>query len=593
MYDLIIRNGQICDGTGKKEYTSDIAVRNGIIEEIGDCSGEKAKIILDASGKTVTPGFIDMHSHADCSVPMYPEMENLLGQGITTCFAGHCGFSLVPVNDWWLEMDFEQAAMDKMMPDFCGGTTPDNQRCVKTETFAPVFEATYGKKLDWGDFGSYTKHLEKEGIGCNMSFQIGHSQLRQEAMGKSFNCQASEEEIKRMLELLRQAMEQGAWGLSIGLDYLPSTYADEREILPLMKMVAEYDGTVTAHVQFQSRRGEHICENHIPLDGYREFLELGKKANVHIHISHVISGYPLENGNLEKNKENTKKTIELFRKYQSEGVHVTWDVLPYSTISMFYYPQLANYMRPYVDRCGGIKNFARTLRDTNYGELIAEEIRKGRHASVSPFSRIDPVKNKNWADKITIKECSEKKWRDKNLSVIAAEEKKDTVDMLLKILETDPYTRCISKREFDRECTAVFEKEEDVTYGTDNGAINYHIVYREKEDFPYYASTPSAFCGMIRAIEDSPVKEKEKMIAALTGNAAKAAGYRNRGIIKKGYAADLLILDYENLRSNFNAIEPQTAPDGIDYVIVNGKIAVQNKVHMHIKNGEVLKWKRK
>lgn len=115
-------------------------------------------------------------------------------------------------------------------------------------------------------------------------------------------------------------------------------------------------------------------------------------------------------------------------------------------------------------------------------DLITEEIRKGRHSSVSPFSRINPVKNKNWADRITIKECSEKKWQDKNLSVIAAEEKRDTVDMLLKILETDPYTRCISKREFDRDCTDVFEKEEDVTYGTDNGAINYHIVYCEKED---------------------------------------------------------------------------------------------------------------
>lgn len=498
MYDLLIRGGTVCDGTGKEEYQADVAVRDGKICAVGQLQEAEAVRVLDASGRLVTPGFIDMHSHADCSVPMWPDMENLLGQGITTCFAGHCGFSIVPVSQYWLEMDFEQAAMNQMLPEFCGGPVPDPQRAVRTESFAPVFEETYGEKLDWGDFKSYIRHLQREGIGCNMSFQIGHSQLRQEAMGMEFNRTATEEELAAMEAMLEEAMKDGAWGLSIGLDYRPSTYADEKELLPLMKIVGMYGGVVTAHVQLRKMRAGKLVEGHQAMDGYREFLELGLKAGVHVHISHLMNGYEAAPGHPEQSRENAGKTIALIREYQEKGLTVTWDTLPYATVAMFHYPQLANYLRPYVDRCGGIHRFAKALKQTNYKEQVAEEIRAGKHASVSVFSKIDPVSHPDWDKKIRVEVCEEASFCHKTIRELSEEQKTDSVEMLLRILEADPETLVSRERRFDADTTAVFEQEEDVTFGTDNGCINYGVVYREKPDYPYYASTPSAFCSMIR-----------------------------------------------------------------------------------------------
>ena len=590
MFDLLITGGLVYDGSGNAPVLTNIGIADGKIEALGVADTAEAHRKIDASGKCVTPGFIDMHSHADCSVPMWPDMENLLGQGITTCFAGHCSFSIFPVTKYWLEMDFEQAAMNQIIPEFPGGPIPDPQRAVYTEKLAPIFEKTYGEKLDWGDFKSFCEHLEKNGIGCNMSFQVGHSQLRQEAMGFSFNRRANEKEICEMERMLEREMQNGAMGLSIGLDYQPSTYADREELLRLMKIVARWKGVVTAHVQLQPMRAGVFCENHVAQDGYREFLELGLEVGVHVHISHLINGWRGAPKELEgKNTRQTAiETIDLIREYQKKGVYVTWDTLPYSTVAMFHFPQLVNYFRPYVDRCGGISKFVNCLRETNYGELIAQEIEKGQHASQSIFSRIDPKKNPGWAEKMVIDQCQRTEWIGKSIPEIAGQIKEDPIRTLLSVIKEDPQTTVQKNRAFDKESYEIFEQEEDATIGTDNGCCNYGVVYREQPDYPYYASTPSAFCGMVRCLEDTHLS-KEKIIARLTGNAAKAAGYQDRGLLKTGMAADVLIIDFQNLKSNFSESCPQTSPDGIEYVIVNGRIAVENKVHTHVRSGKVLR----
>ena len=590
IYDTIIKNGLIYDGTGKAPYRGDIGIVNGKIAAIGKIekiSEMENTEVIDASGFSVTPGFIDMHSHADCSVPMWPDMENLLAQGITTVFAGHCGFGLAPVTKYWLEMDFDQAAMNQMMPQFSGGAIPDPQRAVKTEEFAPIFEQTYGESLDWGDYKGYVEHLRRVGIGCNLSANVGQHQLRQEAMGFSVNRAATETELQEMERLLTEAMEDGAWGFSIGLDYKPGAYANQEELLRLMRIASCYHGVVTAHVQLRNFREGKIQEGHLPIDGYREFLELGRKAGVHVHISHILNGWY---GYIkpEEAEKTTKDTIALIREYQKKGLEVTWDILPWSNIAIFHYPQLANWLRPYVDRCGGIHAFADTVKHTNYGELIADEINQGNSLSRSVFSRIDPLQNPNWADSLCIASCKNSDYIGKKIPELAEQFQTDLVRTVIRLVSEDPETKITRSRKMDPDSYYVFEQEEDVTFGTDNAAINYGVCYREQPDFPYDESTPSAFSNMIRVIEDSRIQPFEKLIYHLTGCAAKAAGYQDRGTLEVGKAADILILDREHLASHYNEVEPQTKPDGIRRVLVNGKTAYADKKFTHIRSGQVL-----
>lgn len=587
MYDLLVSGGLVYDGTGADPVRADVAVAGGRIAAIGDLAGAETKVTLDAGDRAVTPGFIDMHSHADCSAPMWPDMESLLGQGVTTCFAGHCGFGLAPISNGWLEMKFDQAAINRFLPEFMGGPIPDPQRVVDRGALAPVFREVYGEELDWTDYAGYMAHLDRVGIGCNLSAQVGQHQLRQEAMGGGINRPATEEEIKTMETLLSDALAAGAWGFSIGLDYRPGTYADSAELRRLMAVTARHDGVVTAHVQLRPNRGDQVCQGHTAIDGYREFLELGLETGARLHISHLINGCnPAEDDAVTA--ENAQKTLDLINSYRRRGGAVTWDTLPPSTIAMFHFPQLINYLRPYLDRCGGIAAFQQALRETNFGQLIAGEIRAGHHASQSVFSRIDPIQNPAWADKLTVLSTTVSEAAGKTLAELAQERGCDAVEVLLQMAADDPYARCGKGRRFDPVSFRVFEASGEVCYGTDNGCCNYGTIYREGPDLPFYVSTPSAFCGMIRCLEETTLPFA-KCIHGLTGRAAEAAGYRDRGILAPGMAADLLVLDRQNLRSNFSEVEPQTMPSGLDYVVVNGQVAVDHGKFLHPRSGRTLR----
>ena len=211
MYDLIIRNGILYDGTGSSGYPADLGIRNGFITAVGDLHAADAQAVIDAAGRAVTPGLIDMHSHADCSLPMWPDAESLLGQGITTVFAGHCGMSLAPVTGYWLEQYFEGEALDQVIPQFPGGPIPGIGRVVRTDDLAAPFQKAYGTALDWRSFGEYLQHLERNGIGVNIAANVGHSQLRQQVLGFDARRAATPQETARMCDMLDTALSEGAY----------------------------------------------------------------------------------------------------------------------------------------------------------------------------------------------------------------------------------------------------------------------------------------------------------------------------------------------------------------------------------------------
>jgi len=587
MYDVIIRGGTVVDGTGAAGFVADVGIKDGRITKLGDLSSAQANWGIDASGRYVTPGFIDSHSHADCSAPMWPDMESAIGQGITTCVTGHCGMGLAPIHNLWVEMGLEEPAINRILPQYDGGPVPDGvPRVVEIDKFAPVFEEYFHTPLDWRTFDQYLDRLDR-GLGPNLVCHVGHQQLRQQVLGTDAARPATKEELEQIATLLRRSLDEGAWGLSFGFDYTPSKEADRSEFLYLMQTVAEYDRVVTAHVHSRAQREGIYHPRFTYGEGLVEFLELGRESGARIHVSHM---QPINQtrGDVPGidfiNRKAAETTLELIEHYRAKGVRVTWDYLCGPLIPFYYYPEIAHKFRPYVDDCGGPEAFARALSFGWYKDMLLKEYRNGTwRGQACPFS-FKPDRNGS----LRCIKAKDATLVGKTLAEIASEQGKDVTEAALDIVSRDP--RAMFARDPGKvdDCARAFVGADDMSFGTDNGAYNYDF---RQEDGPGLQShgSPSAFCQMVAYLEADFGLSFEQMIRRLSGNAAISYGLPDRGFIREGYHADLLVIDKANLRSNYNLVEPRTAPSGIEYVLVNGAVALEKGVFTGVRSGRPIR----
>ena len=240
MFDLLIKNGDIIDGTGKPKYKADIAIQDEKIVDIApNIPVTQAKKALDATGKCVSPGFIDIHSHTDCSLFVNARSESKIHQGITTDVSGNCGMSPFPLNE-----------------------------IGQIET--REFMQTHGLKIDWEDIGGFYERLEQQKIGTNYASFIGHGSLRAYCMGED-DRPPTPEEMKKQVYEMDKAMEQGALGLTTGLIYPPGCFASKEEIIEVCKAVSAKGGIYATHMRSEGQR---------LLESIEETLTIGQKANI-------------------------------------------------------------------------------------------------------------------------------------------------------------------------------------------------------------------------------------------------------------------------------------------------------------------------
>ena len=226
MYDVVIRNGKVIDGTGNPWFFADVAVKDGKINEISKKVQGEAVDFIDAKNLVVCPGFIDAHSHGDSNALVYREMENVVHQGITTVVAGQCGSSPAPISDE--VRDEVQKELDARLPE------------------------GVELKLTWTTFDEYLREEEKEGLGANVAHLVGHGAIRAAGMGRAAR-DPTPNELEKMKELTAEAMEAGAYGLSTGLIYPPGIYAETPEIIALAKVAAEYGGVYDSHIRGEGK----------------------------------------------------------------------------------------------------------------------------------------------------------------------------------------------------------------------------------------------------------------------------------------------------------------------------------------------------
>ena len=574
MFDILITDGQIIDGTGSNAFAADLGVRDGKIAALGFLDNAEAKIKLQANGCYVTPGLIDMHSHGDCTAPFYPGMEAYLGQGITTLFTGHCGLGLAPVDEWWLEMFAEERAISRVVAPLPCGNRIGFDRLVKTGALEPVIRDIFGTELDWRTWGEFTEHLNRKGMGVNMAGVVPHAQIRHQILGLDFKRPATESEIAGMIRLLERSLEEGAWGLGIGLDYSPGVYADANELNALAQTVAERGGVLTAHVRTRNSTG-NLNKPQPPVNGIREFLDIGLHKGTKLHISHLMSGFTIAPYNPALAREAASQTLEVIHEYREKGVQVNWDVLPGKIFSCFNNIQLAGRLLPYVRFAGGKQAFSAALRrDSIYRQDLADELRGGRHVSVSSLVRIDPVENPDWDKTIFLTKTEEKDYIGLTLREIGESMGTDGVGAMLELLARDPEIYIGRKLPDETDCADYYYTQPEASIGLDNAGypFGYSI---DEGDMPIQKTPSDAYCGFIKLLCRRITPRFEDGIKKMTGNAAAALGLKDRGLIREGLAADLVVLSEDKLNPCEDLVNPGRPPAGIEWVIVNGRIVAE------------------
>lgn len=311
MFDVIIKNARIIDGTGKPGFRGDVGVLDGKIVQVGKVEGE-AGLEADATGLTLSPGFIDSHGHSDRVVLDDPLLACKLEQGITTELAGQCG----------------------------GGPAPSGpDRNNRSGRYYP-------------DFGSFVRELERTSLGINLALFVPHGAVRAAVMGYE-NRRPAGQELDRMRALILDGMESGALGMSSGLAYIPGLFSDQREITELSRVVAQFGGTYVSHMRNQADR---------LVESVKETIQVGRDTGCKVAISHHKAMGP-------DNWGKTRQTVELIDHAAAEELHVINDVYPYTANST----TLLNALPP-RELAGGPSAVVERLRDKEYRKYVREQI---------------------------------------------------------------------------------------------------------------------------------------------------------------------------------------------------------------------------
>lgn len=591
MYDLLITNGTVIDGTGSAPFRADVAVSNGVICAVGKLDGAQVGRVVDAAGKLITPGFIDAHSHADITAARFPGMENLTLQGVTTVCAGNCSMGVAPLTGYYMHLMCDSEAMEQYIPPLMTGLTPQmDVQLLAAEEARAAFRDAYGVALDWSSWAEFYEHLERGGIGANMMCLVGHAMLRVQVMGEDCCRAAGEDEISEMCALLRRCMEEGACGLSYGFDYAPGSFAREDELLALAHVAAEYGGILSAHVQHSALRYGRMHPGFQPYQGFREFLEIGRKTGVKLRVSHLrVPFKPVADRHAASAAAGC--LLKLFEEYRAQGVQVTWDVLPNYPVAGESRPMLASKLQCYVERCGSLTRFGEMLHNDWYLAHLRKELLDGANTGKDDLYGFD-INTPDWDAMWVITKHANGDYMGKSIRALAEQEKRDPLDMLLHLLKTDVYACArLEAGQKDLIGFADFVNQPDATIGLDIGSCSYGCNVETREDMPpHYLGSYSDFCGMIWLLKHPDVRvSREQLIAAMTGRTAIQLGLRDRGFVREGMKADLLVLDWEKLDPNIDHVRPDRAPMGVSCVFVNGVLCAQDGKALDVRAGQVIR----
>jgi N-acyl-D-amino-acid deacylase len=536
-FDLIIRNGTVYDGSGAKPFTGDIAILGDKIVAIGNLAGAKAKVEIDARGLAVAPGFINMLSWATDSLIEDGRSQSDLRQGVTLEVMGE-GESMGPLT----------VKMKKSLRDAQGDIE---------------------FKVAWTTLGQYLEFLARRGVSCNVASFMGATTARIHEIGYA-DRPPTAKELERMKRLVRQAMEEGAMGLSSALIYTPAFYAKTDELIALAKVAAEYDGMYVSHLR---------SEGNDFLGALDEFLRIARAANIRAEIYHLKAAGSANWGKLDG-------AIAKIEEARRSGLSITADMYPYTAGST----GLDAMMPPWVQE-GGYAAWAERLKDPAVRERLRSEIITPSDKWENFFLDAGSPENILLAG---FRSAKLKPLTGKTLGEVARMRGASPIDTAMDLVIEDG----------SRVGTIFFLMSEEnvrkeialpwVSFDSDAGSIAAEGVFLKSNPHPRAYGTFARLLG--KYARDEKIISLTEAVRRLTSLPAGNLKLDRRGRLKTGYYADVVVFDPATIQDHATYEKPHQSATGVIHVLVNGVPVIQNGEHTGAKPGQVVRgpgWKPK
>ena len=516
-YDVIIRNGQIIDGSGNPWFSGDVAIQGERIAAIGQFKDAKAKRVIDAAGLVVAPGFIDMLGQSETALLVDNRAISKLSQGITTEITGEGG-SIAP------------------------------QNALTLEALQPSIEP-YHLKVDWTDLAGYFHRLESQGTPLNLGTYVGAAQVREAILG-DVNRAPTAEELEKMKSLVAQAMQQGAFGISTALIYPPGHYAKTEELIELAKVAAQYGGIYASHIRSEGQSETAAIE---------EALRIGREAHLPVEIFHLkVSGKSRAGG--------MTKVVAMIQAARDAGQDITADMYPYVAGAT----ALASGMPPW-SADGGLNKLLERLRDPAIRARIKGELVKTHadwenlylDAGGAPGVMVASVVNKDL-----------KQSTGKTIAQIAGEQKKDVLDALIDFIVADKGQTGALYFIASEEDLQYGLKQPWTSIGLDANEMPLDGLLFEPHAHPRTFGSMPRFLG--HYVRDLHLLPLEQAVRKITSLPAQREHLTNRGLLREGYFADVTIFDPKTIIDKATYTAPAQLPQGVKYVFVNGQLEFEN-----------------
>ncbi len=529
-YDLLIKHGLVIDGSGRPGYTADLAIKGDRIVRIGELKNASAARVIDAAGMVVAPGFIDMLGQSETHLLIDPRAMSKVMMGVTTEVTGE-GESIAPVNE----------------------------RLIKEQE---DFNRRFNLTIDWRTLSEYFARLEKQGAGVNLATFVGATQVREYVVGFD-NRPPTPAELDQMKKLVADAMKDGALGLSTSLQYVPARFAKTDEIVELAKVARKYGGIYATHQRSEANALD---------ESLAEVFEIASRAQIPVEIWHLKTAY-------KKNWGRMPEVLAKIERARAGGLDITADIYPYIAAST----ALSACLPPWALE-GGTQKMLSRLGDARIREQLKKEITTDSKdweniylgSGGAPGVLIGSVVNRDLES-----------MQGKRLSEIAAVQQKEPLDALFDLILADHgQTGAIYFMMSENDLRAAM-KAPFVSFCTDSGARANDGPLAGTKSHPRGWGSYPRILGWY--VHEDHILTLEQAIHKMTEMPAKRVGLADRGLLREGMFADITIFDPLHVRDRATFEAPNQHPVGINYVIINGQISVDDGKRTPALAGKVLR----
>ena len=519
MLDVLISNGLIVDGTASPGFYGAVGIQGDEVRILrGDVSEVEAARVIDASGQVVCPGFIDLHSHGGHVILDDPRHEPKIRQGVTTELIGIDGNSFAPFK-----------------------SREDLHRFIELDA---GLNGAPSKPAEWGSVAEHLAMFDNK-VAVNICYIIGNSPLRIWALGWD-NRPATGAEIENMKSVLREGMEEGAFGMSTGLDYPPGSYANTDELVELSREAARLGGIYHTHVRYWL--GDRF------LDPMKEAIEIGQRSGVPVHITHLSQTATSTRG--------ARRMLEFVEEHREQGMDLTFDTFPYavgSTRVLIVFPQWAHD--------GGPDKLKEVLRSPEARERLRTEVKPRA-----------PTWEEMWLTNFS--KHHNRKYDGRSIAEVADMMNLHAVDALCELLLDESLQLSYTGSSRNAATVPLFMSHPLCLVGSDAVMVGEHPNPHTYGTFPFILS---------EYVREERWMSLAEAIRKMTSFAAQRLGLPDRGLLRDGMKADVVVFDAERVKGPATRREPKQFPIGINYVLVNGKLVVDNNVHTGALPGRALR----